>query len=116
MRAEMDKERAEAKKDHAKMRAEIEKQREQLAPQEAVSAGQLAALQARIETIYQAKLLTEEELFTLEDLCADYAELKSAIGTVTKEMAALHKLVGVSEQIVGDAVFTRQARRKFVAK
>ena len=96
-------------------------------PQEAVSAEQLAALQARLEAVHQANLLTEEELFALEDLCADYAELKTiSVGVMTKEMvlaslapeaaATLYKLVGVSEQIAGDAAFARQARRKFVAK
>ena len=96
-------------------------------PQEAVSAEQLAALQARLEAAHQANLLTEEELFALEDLCADYAELKTiSVGVMTKEMvlaslapeaaATLYKLVGVSEQIAGDAAFARQARRKFVGR
>jgi hypothetical protein len=118
-------------KARAEMDARLEKQRQELTPtppQEAVSAGQLAALQARLQGIYQAKLLEEEELFALEDLCADFAELKtiSVGGVMTKEMvlaspalvvaATLYKLVGVSEQIVGDAAFARQARRKFVSK
>ena len=112
-RVEMD---ARMQSQRAEMEARMNAKIAELTPQEAVSAEQLATLQARLETIHQAKLLTEEELFTLEDLCADYAELKSTVGTVTKEMTTLHKLVGVSEQVAGDAAFARQVRRKFAAK
>lgn len=127
-RAEMD---TRLETQRAEMRAEMEKQRQELTPappQEAISAGQLAALQARLQAMNQAKLLDEEELFALEDLCADFAELKSISvgGVMTKEMvlaspalvaaATLCKLVGVSEQIAGDAAFARQVRRKFVSK
>ena len=133
-RAEMD---AKMESQRAEMEARLEKQQAAMEakvaeltpapPQEAVSAEQLTTLQARLETIHQAKLLTEEELFALEDLCADYVELKTiSAGVMTKEMAlaspaleaaaTLYKLVGVSEQVAGDAAFARQARRKFVAK
>ena len=122
-RAEME---ARAEQHRAEMRAEMKQQRQELTPSEAISAEQLATLQARLESVHQAKLLSDEELFVLEDICADYAELKTiSTSVMTKEMvfaspaleaaATLYKLVGVSEQIVGDAAFARQARRKFVA-
>ena len=38
-------------------------------PQEAVSAGQLAALQARLEQLHAAKQLTDDELFACEGEC-----------------------------------------------
>jgi hypothetical protein len=41
-------------------------------PQEAVSDEQLAALQTRIESLHEAKLLSEDEFYSLEDLCAEY--------------------------------------------
>jgi hypothetical protein len=40
-------------------------------PQEAVSDEQLAALQTRIESLHEAKLLSEDEFYSLEDLCAE---------------------------------------------
>ena len=100
--------------------------REELQPPEAISSEQLAALQGRLETLHEAKLLSEEELFALEDLCADATELQLTVGAVTKEMifsapgpafeaaTKVHKLVGLSEQFAGDAAFARQAKRKFV--
>ena len=109
------------------MRAEMEKMRADLAPappRDVVSAEQLAALQARLERLHSAQLLADEELFALEDLCADYLEMQTAAGGVlTQEVAhsspasaaaRLAKLVGVSEGLASDAGFARQARRKFV--
>ena len=128
MKQTMDEQRRETEQHRAEMRAEMKQQRQELTPSEAISAEQLATLQARLEAVHQAKLLSEAELFVLEDICADYAELKTISTTssvMTKEMvfaspaleaaATLYKLVGVSEQTVGDAAFARQARRKFVA-
>jgi hypothetical protein len=66
-----------------------------------------------------------QELFSLEDLVADYAELKTLapgqlitehmIHTPPFEAASkLCKLVGLSASMQGDAAFSRQARRKYV--
>jgi hypothetical protein len=126
LEAKLDEQRRETEQQCVEMRAEMKQQRQELTPSEAISAEQLATLQARLEAAHQAKLLSDEELFVLEDICADYAELKTiSTSVMTKEMvfaspaleaaATLYKLVGVSEQIVGDAAFARQARRKFVA-
>jgi hypothetical protein len=86
-----------------------------------VTDGQLSALQARLEALHVANLLSDDELFSLEDLCADFAELQATAGVVTKELllavssaATLQKLVGVSERMASDKAFARQARRKFV--
>ena len=114
----------------AEMRAEMERMREHLTPklpQEAVSDEQLAALQARLETLHVVKLLTDDEFFALEDMCADFAELQAtigAVGVVTKEImfsapafepaAKLHTLVVLPEKMATDAGFARQARWKFV--
>eukprot|EP01045_Picozoa_sp_COSAG04_P018613 COSAG04_NODE_1734_length_5755_cov_2.998762_4_plen_251_part_00 len=123
-----DKNRAEMDAKMEAMRAEMQKQREELAPpppQEAVSAQRLAALQARIEQLRAAQLLTDEEFFALEDLCADYLEVQTfAAGVLTQEVvgsnpaygevAKLAQLIAVSEGLASDAGFARQARRKFV--
>ena len=101
----------------------LEQQRAQLtlAPSKAiVSDGQLAALQTRLEGMHTSKLLSPEELHAMEDLCADFLELKAVVGVVTNDMLVSHdavakivKLVGLSEHILSDATFARQARRKF---
>ena len=119
-----------------KQQEEIEKLREEAveaqvqaakadAPQPVISDDQLLTLQTRLQGLHAAKLLQDDELFALEDLCADFAELQTVVGTVAKELfltpgaafeaaAKLHKLIGVSEKMPGDAAFARQARRKFM--
>jgi hypothetical protein len=94
-----------------------------MTPPEAVSGAQLSALQTRLEALYERKLLSDDEFFMLEDLCADVVELKSKVGVVTNETllafepaAKLHTLMSLSETMKGDAAFVRQARRKLVAK
>ena len=127
MRDDAKQERAEHKAEMQEMRAEMEKMRADLAPappRDVVSPEQLAALQARLERLHAAQLLADEELFALEDLCADFLEMQTAAGGVlTPEVAhsspasaaaRLAKLVGVSEGLASDAGFARQARRKFV--
>ena len=91
--------------------------REEMTPKQIVSDDQLSTLQARLESLHAAQLLTDDELYALEDVCADYM----ALGTVTAELALAHRaatklvqLVRVSEGIAVDAAFARQARRKFV--
>ena len=115
---------AEHKVEMDQMRAEIEKLKP-APPQELISAEQLTALQARLESLHGAQLLTEEEFFALEDLCADYLEVQTfAAGVLTQEVvgsnpaygevAKLAQLIAVSEGLASDAGFARQARRKFV--
>ena len=98
--------------------ANMEKMREELKPAPAISEQQLTALQARLEALHAAKHLGDDELYALEDMVADCAELGHL---VTKEMlvsipatAKLYKLVCLSDNMPGDAAFARQARRKFV--
>eukprot|EP01050_Picozoa_sp_SAG11_P016782 SAG11_NODE_2332_length_3506_cov_2.301732_1_plen_283_part_00 len=101
-----------------KMREEIE---EKLTPAEAISEQRLASLQARLEALHAAKLLGDDELYALEDMMADYLELKATMGIVTGEMvntsastSKLLKVVGLSEGVAADGAFARQVRRKYV--
>ena len=84
--------------------------------------------------MHQCVLLTTQncnrmqELCTLEDLIADYVELKAEMaGRVLTEQtiyslpgigiaqaAKLYKLVALALAITGDAAFARQARRRFL--
>ena len=103
-------------------KAVTERVRQELTPREAISAGQLTALQSRFEALHVAELLSDEEYFTLEDLCADFIELQSKTGVVTRETmltsevaAKVCTLVALSEKMAADAGFARQTRRKFTS-
>jgi hypothetical protein len=115
------------KEERQEMKQELQQMREEQttrkggdAAAEAISHAQLTQLQARIEALHSAALLTDEELFILEDLVSDVLELKvTPASLVTVEMALRHppvaqlcKLVVLSEGIATDAAFARQARRK----
>jgi hypothetical protein len=96
----------------------------ELTPVAAISEEQLTTLQARLERLHVAKLLTDDELYSLEDFVADYVELTITMakgGVITKEMAwaipaagKAEKLVGLSAAMAGDGAFCRQIRRKFL--
>ena len=113
-RLESKEQREEAKAEKAALEAKVEAL---MTPRPAVTEEQLATLQSRLEAMHAAQLLTDEELFALEDICVDYI----ALGLVTAEMAGgnaaaskLLQLVRVSEGVAADASFARQAKRRFV--
>jgi len=89
--------------------------------QEATSTAQeVEALEARIEALHAAKLLTDEELFVCEDILADLAEAKAGFALVTMEAVATkravaisHRLIALSEATSRDEALARQLRRKF---
>eukprot|EP01043_Picozoa_sp_COSAG02_P040796 COSAG02_NODE_3328_length_6928_cov_3.402109_2_plen_258_part_00 len=90
-------------------------------PQEAISAAQVDALMARLEALHAAKLLSDDELFVIEDLVMDFSEVRGTLGVVTMEavhtnhvVGKVHKLLSVSEAAPRDATLARQLRRKFV--
>ena len=68
---------------------------------------QLSAFQSRLQSMHASKLLTDEELYKLEDAIADGMEEDGEGGGQAVRM------VGQSEQMVGDAALARQLRRKF---
>ena len=121
--------RQEARAEKAEMRAELAEQRTQverlqgqlMAPQEVLSAQQIEAVTARLEALHGAQLLSDDELFALEDYIADFYEAFAACGVVTMQtvstspaMGKAHRLVALSEGMPKDAMFSRQLRRKFV--
>ena len=112
--------------EETELRAEARRQREmreleaKLRPQEAVSAERLSALQARLEAVHAAQLLSDDALHELENCVADYLDLVASIGVVTTGMASAHsaasklmKLAVLSERMTSDAAFARQCQRKF---
>eukprot|EP01046_Picozoa_sp_COSAG06_P009153 COSAG06_NODE_474_length_15284_cov_124.295582_5_plen_141_part_00 len=93
-----------------------------LQPQEVVSTTQIQDLSDRIEAMHAAQLLSDDELFAMEDHVADFLEAKSSVvGVVTmdvananREVGKLQKIVVLGEGMPKDAMFARQIRRKFV--
>ncbi len=138
LKTQMASQRAHDKEQHAEVvrllegqleaqRHEIKAQRQaikaleaKLAPACAISQEQLAALQSRIQTLHVAKLLSDDELFSLEDACGDIIELESSIGgRITSEMAQanpsvskLSRLVALCERVTSDEALARQIRRR----
>ena len=95
-------------------------------PAPAITQEQLTELQARIEGLHVTKLLADEELFALEDMIFDWAEVQASMEDQVITQAALyatltfgagvtvHKMIKVSEVATGDAACARQLRRKFM--
>ena len=88
--------------------------------EEAISAQQVQVLAAGWRRC-TAKMLSDDELFAVEDCVADFAEARATCEVVTLEIVAAnravgkaHKLVALSETMPGDGMFARQLRRKFV--
>lgn len=121
-RLEMEAQRREAEARRAEVEALRREELEaRLVAQQAISTAQLVALQSRIEALHAAQLLSDDEFYTLEDVCCDVMELETvAGGKLTTEMAQTHplvakacKMVGLAERLEGDAALARQLRRKF---
>jgi hypothetical protein len=116
----------------AQAKADMDKLRDDMTPREqppAVTVDELTTLQARLESLHAAQLLVDEELYAVEDLCADYAELQASVpegGVLTKDAiysavghscataVKLHKVVRLSSTMAADAAFARQLKRKFM--
>ena len=108
------------------MELKLEQLRKELAPTEAITAEQLAAFQARLEALHTAQLLSDDELYALEDLIGDFCDLRESVApqVLTLEMARatpgdsfavvgkLRKLVAAAETFTADAALARQLRRR----
>ena len=108
----------EQRQETTKLRLEMEKR---LAPKEVISTEQVDAVTARLEALHTAQLLSDDELFALEDCVADFIEAQASYDVVTMEAVnanraidRVHKLVALGEGMPRDAMFARQLRRKFV--
>ena len=108
----------EQRQETTKLRLAMEKR---LAPKEVISMEQVAAVTARLEALHAAQLLSDEELFALEDCMADFIEAKGTVEVVTADtvntvraVGRVHKLISLSEGMPRDAMFARQLRRKLI--
>lgn len=77
-KVELHQQRSDMEQQRKEMEAKMEQQQAALkaeltaAPPAAITEGQLVSLQARVEGLHATKLLTDEELFSFEDLIADW--------------------------------------------
>lgn len=79
---------------------------------DAVSDEGLDALQARVQALYEAKLLTDDELGAIEDTIADCIEMLAMAAANEPPVAKVAKMVALSAKMKADAAFARQLRRK----
>lgn len=84
---------------------QLEKQREEAEMHK--NDKQVAALQTRLETLHAKVLLSDEELYALEDAIADALE-------VADDDDRVAQMVALSGRMAADASFSRQLRRKFI--
>ena len=118
MKAEKEEMLAQAKAD---TEASLHKLREELTPREVVTDAQVKALQTRLEALHAAQLISDDELFVLEDCIADFFEARRSFDVAKLEIAStnhavgkMHLLVLLTEGVERDAPFARQLRRKFM--
>jgi hypothetical protein len=98
-------------------RQEMEKRLQEAKPQpasEAITEGQLEALQARLQSLHEAKLLSEDDLGRLEDTIADCIEVLPAADAHERSVERTVRMSQLSEKMAVDASLARQLRRKFV--
>jgi hypothetical protein len=102
-----------AKAERQNLEAQLESQKQELLEQRQTDAvlqlrdQQLALLQARLEAMHASRLLSDEELYRVEDVIADS-------DVAEPESDQLPQLVVLSQKMKSDAAFARQVRRKFV--
>lgn len=75
---------------------------------------ELAALQSRLQAPHTAKLLTGEELYSLEDAIVDCIEVMETAEASAPEVEKVAKMMLVSAKVPADGMLARQLRRKFV--
>ena len=115
----LEQQRQEAEAKVEQQRQMIESLQAQLAarPQpamEVVDEEQLAALQSRLQAMHGSKLLTDDELFSIEDAIVDCVEAMPTAGASASEVEKVAKMLVVSSKVASDSTLARQLRRKFL--
>ena len=75
--------------------------------------GKVAACQARLEALSNAKLLEDDELCAIEDKVADAIGAAHTDGGEHGAWICVMQMIQLSEGIVSEKMFSRQLRRKF---
>ena len=71
-------------------------------------------LQARFEALHGSKLLSDDELYILENLVIDNLEDSERAGGGRTSYSVVGSLARLSERVASDAGFARQLRRKYI--
>ena len=80
----------------------------------AAGGSKVASLQSRVQSLHAApEQLSDEELYSLEDIIADSCEEDAGDGDGGDDRVA--KMVALSEKMTQGGAFARQLRRKFVS-
>ncbi len=117
--AEAKAERAELEGRLRETEAKLEAQRRETeAKLQAQKFREMSLLQVRLEALHSAKLLTDEEMFAMEDIIADSFddedhEDKDGGGSRAVACGKVTSLVTLSGRIASNASFARQVRRKY---
>ena len=116
-RREMERLRQESEGKAERLRLEMEKRLQEAKPRpasEAITEGQLEALQARLQTLHESKLLSEDDLCRLEDTIADCIEVMATADEQERSVERTVRMAQLSEKMAVDPSLARQLRRKFV--
>ena len=81
---------------------------------DAIDEDQLAALQSRLQSMHGAKLLTDDELFSLEDAIVDCIEVMPTAGASASEVERVSRMLVVASKVPSDGTLARQLRRKLL--
>ena len=73
----------------------------------------LCSVTARLETLHAASLISDTQLFALEDLIGDYLAAKPEPRELAAAMVKVQSLVALSEGMRRDAALARQLIRQF---
>jgi len=77
-------------------------------------ASEARQLQARFEALHASKLLSDDELYVLENLVVDNLEESERSGGEGESNDTVNSLVRLSEHVASDAGLARQLRRKYM--
>ena len=119
LEGKLERQRQESEAKFEQQRQVIESLQAQLAarPQPAmdvIDEEQLAALQSRLQAMHGSKLLTDDELFSIEDAIVDCVEAMPTAGASASEVEKVAKMLLVSSKVASDSTLARQMRRKFL--
>jgi DNA anti-recombination protein RmuC len=96
----------------AKFRSKLEKHRCETQVQ--ARAGEVMALQRRLEVLSESKLLEDEELSAIFDQVADAIGAGATEDGADRAWACVMQMVRLSEGIASEKMFAAQLRRKFL--
>ena len=117
LEAKLEAQRREMEAKEAKLEAqrrEIERLCKPQMARDVITEAQLEAVQSRLEALHEARLLTDEELESLEDTVVDCIEVLPAALATERGVEKVMKMILIVEKVANDKTLARQLRRKFV--